>query len=150
MATSSGTGLRIRLGRGRGHFLRILQLKKCQLADNVAEKKLVQPKSTYIPDEIHETDDSIYDTGTECGINFDQLDDSNVKVGYVKVHEVVENFDSITTVLKKNIEKCKFKKPTPIQKYTIPVILSGQDIMAAAQTGSGKTVILKKIAKYCS
>ena len=32
-----------------------------------------------------------------------------------------------------------YSKPTPIQTKAIPAILSGKDIMAAAQTGTGKT-----------
>ena len=30
-------------------------------------------------------------------------------------------------------------EPTPIQSKTIPLILNGRDVMAAAQTGTGKT-----------
>lgn len=33
-----------------------------------------------------------------------------------------------------------FKEPFPIQEQTIPVILSGKDLMGIAKTGSGKTV----------
>ena len=32
-----------------------------------------------------------------------------------------------------------YTTPTPIQQRAIPAILSGQDVMAAAQTGTGKT-----------
>lgn len=32
-----------------------------------------------------------------------------------------------------------YNKPTPIQEKAIPAVLSGKDIMAAAQTGTGKT-----------
>ncbi|MDP2108001.1 MAG: DEAD/DEAH box helicase, partial [Rhodocyclaceae bacterium] len=32
-----------------------------------------------------------------------------------------------------------YDTPTPIQALAIPVVLAGRDLMAAAQTGTGKT-----------
>ena len=32
-----------------------------------------------------------------------------------------------------------YDAPTPIQQQAIPVILAGKDVLAAAQTGTGKT-----------
>jgi len=32
-----------------------------------------------------------------------------------------------------------FEKATPIQEQAIPIILNGKDILASAQTGTGKT-----------
>lgn len=37
------------------------------------------------------------------------------------------------------VQKTGYTKPTLIQEKAIPVILSGKDVMAAAQTGTGKT-----------
>ena len=41
--------------------------------------------------------------------------------------------------LSRAIEGMSFTTPTPIQAQSIPVALSGRDILACAQTGSGKT-----------
>ena len=41
--------------------------------------------------------------------------------------------------LLKAIAACGFDQPTDVQREAIPVILSGRDLMASAQTGTGKT-----------
>lgn len=51
------------------------------------------------------------------------------------------NFSSLglSEPLLKAIADQKYTKPTPIQEKAIPAVLSGRDVMAAAQTGTGKT-----------
>ena len=54
--------------------------------------------------------------------------------------------------LKEGLDAMGFDKPTPIQEQAIPAILAGKDLIATAQTGTGKTAafilpILNKIAK---
>lgn len=102
------------------------------------------PRSTYIPIEVN--DASIYETGINSGIHFENFNEIEVKVSGHNAPKQIESFETCISIPKllENINKCKFKKPTPIQKNTIPIILSGKDLMAAAQTGSGKTVII-----YC-
>jgi ATP-dependent RNA helicase RhlE len=41
--------------------------------------------------------------------------------------------------LLKGVKACGYKNLTPIQQRTIPVIRSGSDLLASAQTGTGKT-----------
>lgn len=41
--------------------------------------------------------------------------------------------------IKRNLEKLDYKKPTDIQYKSIPNVLKGEDLLAIAQTGTGKT-----------
>ncbi len=45
----------------------------------------------------------------------------------------------ISFEIKKNLSKLGFKRPTDIQFKSIPPILKGEDVLAIAQTGTGKT-----------
>jgi ATP-dependent RNA helicase DeaD len=59
----------------------------------------------------------------------------------MKESESTVTFDSLglSGSTLESIKKCGFTSPTPIQEQVIPHILSGKDIAAQAQTGSGKT-----------
>ena len=41
--------------------------------------------------------------------------------------------------LLKAIDELNYRKPTPVQQKSIPSLLEGKDMLAAAQTGTGKT-----------
>ena len=45
----------------------------------------------------------------------------------------------LSTAIDKKARSLNWTEPTPIQTQAIPLILKGQDLMAIAQTGSGKT-----------
>jgi ATP-dependent RNA helicase RhlE len=47
---------------------------------------------------------------------------------------------SLSSVLKTNLSKHGFVTPTPVQSQAIPSALAGQDVVATAQTGTGKTL----------
>ena len=85
-----------------------------------------------------EVDDGIHQT---TGINFDKYADIPVEATGSGVPEPVTEFTNppIDPVLLENIAYSRYTTPTPVQKYSIPIVAGGRDLMACAQTGSGKT-----------
>src|SRR5690349_23499457 len=54
--------------------------------------------------------------------------------------------------LLRNLQDLNYQTPTPVQQQAIPAVLAGKDVMAAAQTGTGKTAgfalpLLQRLAK---
>src|SRR5438270_3579448 len=47
---------------------------------------------------------------------------------------------SLSPVLKTNLARHGFVQPTPVQFQAIPPALAGHDVVATAQTGTGKTL----------
>ena len=47
---------------------------------------------------------------------------------------------SLSPLLKRNLALYGFVEPTPVQSQTIPAALAGRDVVATAQTGTGKTL----------
>lgn len=61
-----------------------------------------------------------------------------------------KDYYSLSEIIKNNLEQAGFVKPTDIQYKAIPSILRGEDVLAVAQTGTGKTAafaipVLQKI-----
>jgi ATP-dependent RNA helicase RhlE len=54
----------------------------------------------------------------------------------------MNNFTDLVTspVLRGNLAKQNFKEPTPVQAQAIPPAILGRDLVATAQTGTGKTL----------
>lgn len=77
----------------------------------------------------------------QTGINFSNYDDIPVEASGHDVPEPTLQFTNppLDDHLLANIKLASYKTPTPVQKYSIPIVMSGRDLMACAQTGSGKT-----------
>ncbi|KAI8087698.1 P-loop containing nucleoside triphosphate hydrolase protein [Gilbertella persicaria] len=83
-------------------------------------------------------------TNTETihsGINFDKYDNIPVEVVGHDPSDALTTFEDtqLDNHLRTNIQLARYKVPTPVQKHSVPIVLKGNDLMACAQTGSGKT-----------
>lgn len=80
----------------------------------------------------------------KTGIKFEDYDKIPVDVSgdgcenYPKIDRFSEN-KHLCEELFENVRRCGYERPTPIQKFSIPIICGNRDLMACAQTGSGKT-----------
>uniref|UniRef100_A0A5B7B545 RNA helicase n=1 Tax=Davidia involucrata TaxID=16924 RepID=A0A5B7B545_DAVIN len=85
--------------------------------------------------------DVVGDTHVGGGINFDAYEDIPVETSGSNIPPPVNSFAEIDLgkALNDNIKRCKYVKPTPVQRHAIPIAVAGRDLMACAQTGSGKT-----------
>lgn len=79
--------------------------------------------------------------GENTGINFDAYEDIPIEATGRDVPDAIKTFDDVDLgpALMANVRRCKYTRPTPVQRYSIPIGLAGRDMMACAQTGSGKT-----------
>ncbi|OGE53597.1 hypothetical protein PENARI_c007G07166 [Penicillium arizonense] len=77
----------------------------------------------------------------QTGINFANYDDIPVEASGNDVPEPVTQFTNppLDDHLISNIKLASYVIPTPVQKYSVPIVMGGRDLMACAQTGSGKT-----------
>lgn len=107
------------------------------------------PPSDYRPNALTEDqlDDKFFGlTVIPAGENFDShLNEAVSCTGYENEAEKPGPMKDFTEKISSEtilgaIKKSNYKVPTLIQQYAIPVILDGRDVMACAQTGSGKTV----------
>ncbi|XP_022337075.2 putative ATP-dependent RNA helicase Pl10 isoform X1 [Crassostrea virginica] len=75
------------------------------------------------------------------GINFDKYEDIPVEATGENSPKNIETFEdcNLGEIIRNNIVLSRYSKPTPVQKYAIPIVLAKRDLMACAQTGSGKT-----------
>ncbi|KAI9485702.1 MAG: P-loop containing nucleoside triphosphate hydrolase protein [Benjaminiella poitrasii] len=75
------------------------------------------------------------------GINFSKYENIPVEMKGKNAPEGIKEFSKsgLDEHLISNITLARYTVPTPVQKYSIPIVTQGHDLMACAQTGSGKT-----------
>ncbi|KAG0181423.1 DEAD-box ATP-dependent RNA helicase [Apophysomyces sp. BC1021] len=108
----------------------------------------IAPRNPHVEHELFGTVE--HKEGSHAGINFDKYENIPVEATGRDVPQPIEKDLSYRFVLKftsppvdphllSNIELARYTTPTPVQKYSIPLVMANRDLMACAQTGSGKT-----------
>ncbi|CAJ0575317.1 unnamed protein product, partial [Mesorhabditis spiculigera] len=110
---------------------------------------------TYVPE--HLAAEELFKLQMDTGSRFSELFNSDVtctSMGCAINLQPYTSFNDLhlTSTVQANLEKAGYAKPTPVQQYAMPIIDQGLDLMACAQTGSGKTAafllpIINKLLK---
>ncbi|GAB1600394.1 probable ATP-dependent RNA helicase DDX4 isoform X2 [Argonauta hians] len=111
-----------------------------EVSDNLTLGDAPCSEAPYVPPPPPDDETSIFQS-IPTGINFSKYDDIPVEIsGRAAPHALVHFHEAqFPQKIMENISRAKYDKPTPIQKNAIPIIQAGRDLMACAQTGSGKT-----------
>nr|XP_009861178.1 DEAD-Box Protein isoform X3 [Ciona intestinalis]BAA36710.1 DEAD-Box Protein [Ciona intestinalis] len=94
----------------------------------------------YIPPPPPEDEVEMF-ASMQRGINFGKYDAIPVEVSGLNAPKCISTFEmaNLQETILVNVQKAGYDRPTPVQKYSIPIINADRDLMACAQTGSGKT-----------
>ncbi|XP_035006515.1 putative ATP-dependent RNA helicase Pl10 isoform X6 [Hippoglossus stenolepis] len=98
-------------------------------------------KSAFFNDRGNANRGSELFAASNTGINFEKYDDIPVEATGQNCPHHIESFQDVDMgeIIMNNIALSRYTRPTPVQKYAIPIVKSKRDLMACAQTGSGKT-----------
>ena len=93
-----------------------------------------ETKEMYVPKADGDAAE-LYSSGITSGINFAKYDDIPVSTTGDNVPSAIKSFTGagLRPILVENVTKSGYKKPTPVQKNGIPIVMAGRDMMACAQ-----------------
>ncbi|KAM6955796.1 DEAD-box helicase 3 X-linked a isoform 4-T4 [Lycodopsis pacificus] len=93
------------------------------------------------PTAVNERQEAELFAASNTGINFEKYDDIPVEATGSNCPPHIDSFHDVDMgeIIMGNINLTRYTCPTPVQKHAIPIIKSKRDLMACAQTGSGKT-----------
>jgi ATP-dependent RNA helicase DDX3X len=92
----------------------------------------------------------LYGAQQNSGINFKNYDDIPVDVSGNNIPAPISDFENseLDPLVKFNIKLAGYSNPTPVQKHSAAIVSAGRDLMACAQTGSGKVMLLMCVCVY--
>ncbi|KAI7899208.1 P-loop containing nucleoside triphosphate hydrolase protein [Cokeromyces recurvatus] len=112
-----------------------------------SSKKRYEWKNEYLTQGFAPRDEELekelfgIDNHVHSGINFSKYETIPVRVigenpppGFNKFEDA-----NLHPCMKENVALARYIIPTPVQRHSISIVTAGRDLMACAQTGSGKT-----------
>ena len=98
-----------------------------------------RPRENYARREVDV--DALWENNISSGINFSKYDNIKIIVEGENKPPPISKFTEagLCALLSSNVKRAGYETPTPVQKNALPIIMAGRDLMACAQTGSGKT-----------
>ncbi|CAO3691015.1 unnamed protein product [Rhizopus stolonifer] len=103
--------------------------------ENAIDENGMAPRNENLENEL-------FDNSEQQGaIDFSKYAKIPVKIERGAAPPPIRNFNeaNVHPVMKENVKLARYTDPTPVQTYSIPIVTGGKDLMACAQTGSGKT-----------
>lgn len=84
---------------------------------------------------------------SNAGENFFKYEELEVEVLGKNPPPPIQSFSDLRVheIIRSNIKLYNYKRPTPVQKYAIPILLSKKDLLASAQTGNYQLILQSKI-----
>ncbi|CAO3670851.1 unnamed protein product [Rhizopus stolonifer] len=103
--------------------------------ENALDENGMAPRDEALEKELFENNEQ------QGAIDFSKYAKIPVKIERGSAPPPIRNFDeaNLHPVMKENVRLAGYTNPTPVQTYSIPIVTGGKDLMACAQTGSGKT-----------
>ncbi|EPZ34473.1 Protein-tyrosine phosphatase, receptor/non-receptor type domain-containing protein [Rozella allomycis CSF55] len=99
-----------------------------------------------------EIEKELYSGQVNTGINFEKFDDIPVEATGYDCPQPIHSFEeaNMGELMISNVKLANYSSPTPVQKHSISIVMAKRDLMACAQTGSGKTAaFLMPILSRC-
>lgn len=95
----------------------------------------------WIPDEPNPFEEQGPTLADDTKIDFEKYDEIPVETSGKNCPPPIHQWNEIELgdTLRTNIKLARYERPTPVQKYSLPIVMKGRDLMGCAQTGSGKT-----------
>ena len=102
--------------------------------DEFYDRKDVKPRDSRLEAQI-------FGNQHNSGINFNKYDDIPVDASGNDIPPPIKSFkeSEMDSLMKSNVGLAGYDSPTPVQKHSVSIVTAGRDLMACAQTGSGKT-----------